>query len=114
MNSAAWALMGVLVGTIGSGLINLLLQKNQFKHNLSMYLLEHKSAESVKEILSDMLHHKNYVERSFTALKMPVGGFTDDEIRQMLHDIGSKKFLREDGSEWWYLLSRSEERHRKS
>lgn len=111
MNSAVWALIGVIVGTLGTGLINWLLQKNQFQHNVNMYHLQNKSSEVVKQMLLDMLNHKSYVDRSFVTLKAPIGGYSDDEIRQMLHDIEAKKSVREDGSEWWYLLSRRDERN---
>jgi hypothetical protein len=110
MNDASWALAGVVVGSIGTGLFNLLLQQKQFRHNKEMFLLQNKSSEIVKGFLIEMLSHKSYTDRSFAALKAPIGGYSDDEIRQLLHEVGARKTNREDGSEWWYLLSRQEER----
>ena len=114
MTEAIWALIGVIIGGIITGLINYFLQKNQFKHNKEMFFLQNKSKESVKEILTDMLWHKEHIDRSFTALKKRIGGYSEDEIRQVLHEIGALKAIRtEDKSEWWYLKERQEERNEK-
>ena len=110
MNEAIWALVGVVIGTLGMGFINWLLQYKQFKHNKEMLSLQNKSAETVKTLLTDMLNHRTYTDRSFDALKAPIGGYSDDKIRQFLHEIGAKKVSRDDGSEWWHLLSRQDER----
>ncbi len=75
-----------------------------------MYLLQNQSSEVVKSLLTEMLSHKSYTDRSFEALKRPIGGYTDNEVRQLLHEIKAKKVSRKDGSEWWYLLSREDER----
>lgn len=65
----------------------------------------------VKAILAEMLNHRRYVERSFEALKKSVGGYSDEAIRQFLHEIGAKRTERDDGAEeWWYLTSRQTER----
>lgn len=110
MSEVAWALVGVIIGTLGTGFFSLLLQSKQFAHNKEMFLLQNQSAETVKALLVDMLNHRSYTDRSFTALTAPIGGYSDDEIRQFLHEVGAKKATREDGSEWWYLLSRHAER----
>lgn len=111
MTNAAWTLFGVIVGSLGTGLFNLLLQRNQFNHNKEMFLLQNKGTEIVKNVLTEMLNHRSYTDRSFSALKAPIGGYSDDEIRQFLHEVGAtKKTSREDGTEWWYLLSRKDER----
>lgn len=110
MAEAAWAILGVVVGTIGTGWFNFLLQKRQFDHNKEMFDRQNRSADTVKEILSDMLNHRSYTDRSFEALRKPIGGYSDDQVRQYLHDVGAKRAERDDGSEWWYLLSRSAER----
>jgi hypothetical protein len=111
MTGATWTLIGVIVGIIGSGIVNYILQRQQFKHNIEMFHLQNKSKEQVMEILSDMLNHRVYTDRTFKALKSKVGGFSDDEIRQMLHEIGATKSLRnDDDEEWWYLRERENER----
>ena len=109
MSAAAWALMGVIIGALVSGLVNYLLQKDRFKHEKSMFILQNQSTEMVKSLLAEMLNHRSYTDRAFAALKKPIGGYSDDEIRQLLHELKAKKIER-DGEEWWYLLAREEER----
>ena len=74
-----------------------------------MFQLNNQSTEMVKNILAEMLNHRSYTDRAFRALKQPIGGYSDDKIRQLLHELNAKKINR-DGEEWWYLLSREEER----
>jgi hypothetical protein len=42
-------------------------------------------------------------------LRKALGGFTDDELRKILVRAGAVRVYREDGSEWWRLLSRMDE-----
>lgn len=96
---------------LGTGFFNWLLQTRQFSHEKEMFLLQNKSATMVKSVLAEMLNHRTYTDRSFGALKERVGGYSDDQIRQFLHEIGAKKTSRENGAEeWWYLASREQER----
>jgi len=110
MSDAIWALIGVVIGIFGNSFFNWLLQKKQFEHNKEMFSLQNKSSEKVKAILYDLLNHRSYTDRSFISLKAPIGGYSDKEIRQFLHEIGAKKVNRKDNSEWWFLLSRESER----
>jgi len=91
MSSAAWALFGVITGAIASGLVNFLLQRDRFKHEKDMFLLRNQSAEMVKTLLADMLNHRSYTDRTFVALKQPIGGYSDDEIRKLLHELNCEK-----------------------
>lgn len=113
MSEGIWALIGVAIGALLTGLFSYVMQVRQFQHNKDMYLLQNKSKEAVKEILEEMLNHRIYAERSFMALKKPIGGFSDEELRQILHELDAKKTIRDDGSEWWYLISRQQDRFRK-
>lgn len=109
--AAAWALTGTIVGAFLSGGTNWLMQSRQFKHAEKMHTIANQGREAVKAILLEMLNHKSYTDRSFDALRERVGGFSDDELRQLLHEIGARKTSRDDGSEeWWYLESRRQER----
>lgn len=109
MGEAEWALIGVAVGIVGGGFVNWLLQDRQFAHDKEMFLLQHKSSTTVKEIFEEMLNHKTFVERSFKALKSRVGGYTDDELRQFLLELNAQK-IDKDAEERWYLRSRNDER----
>ena len=111
MSEGWWALLGVIVGAVATGMFNYLMQKRQFSHDKEMYLLQNQSAENVKALLKEMLSHKSYTDRSFDALKKAVGGYSEDEIRQLLHEISAKKTSRNNGTEeWWYLAEREQER----
>src|SRR5690606_32160894 len=91
--------------------INLMLQRRQFKHEKEMHVLQNQSSENVKSLLTEMLGHKSYTDRSFDAIRRKVGGFTDDEIRQLLHEVGANKVSRnDDKKEYWYLEIREGER----
>src|SRR3546814_8819906 len=85
MTEAGWALLGVVVGIVGTGLINWLMQSRQFAHEKQMFQLQNLSAAMVKTVLQEMLNHKSYTDRSFLALKERIGGYSDDQIRQFLH-----------------------------
>jgi uncharacterized protein HemX len=111
MGNALWALVGVAVGAGMTGLVVWLQQSRQFEHEKQMFTLKSTSAEMVKAILAEMLNHRRYVERSFETLKKSVAGYSDDAIRQFLHEVGARRVEREDGAEeWWYLATRQEER----
>ncbi|WP_040551589.1 hypothetical protein [Rheinheimera nanhaiensis] len=114
MTEAGWTLLGVIVGALGTGFFNWLLQTRQFSHEKEMFLLQNKSSTMVKSVLNEMLNHRTYTDRSFIALKERVGGYTDDQIRQFLHEIGAKKVSRDNGTEeFWYLVTREQERSAK-
>ena len=113
MADAMWALIGVAIGAGMTGVVNWIRQSRQFAHDKEMFTLKIKSADMVKAILAEMLNHRRYVERSFEALKKSVGGYSDEAIRQFLHEIGARRAERDDGAEeWWYLTSRQQERVR--
>ena len=51
MSEGWWAIVGVLVGAISTGLFNLLFQTRQFRHNKEMFQLQNKGKENVKALL---------------------------------------------------------------
>ena len=55
------------------------------------------------------LSHKSFTDRSFDTLRNHLGGFEDDELRKILVRAGAMRVYREDGTEWWRLLSRMDE-----
>lgn len=114
MNEAAWALLGTFVGALLSAGAGWLMQSRQFRHEEKMHAIANQGKEAMKGILLEMLNHKAYTDRSFSALRERVGGLTDDELRRLLHELGARKTSREEGSEeWWYLEARREERIKK-
>lgn len=111
MTEAGWALAGALLGALISGGVGLFLQTRQFKHEERMYQIASLGRGAIKAILLEVLNHKSYTDRSFSALRERVGGVTNDELRQILHELWARKTSRNSGEEeWWYLDTRSEER----
>lgn len=111
MSDAIWALIGVVAGAAISAVAGWLQQGRRFRHDEKMYSLGNRGPDTVKAFLTEMLSHKKFTDRSFEALSSAIGGYTDDQIRQFLHEIGAKKATRDNGmKEWWYLVSRSDER----
>lgn len=109
MSAPFWALLGVVIGGLLGGVMNYILQAKRFAHEKEMFLLKNQSAEVVKSLLKEMLSHSSYTDRSFDALRKPIGGYSDDEVRKFLHEVSAKRIAR-DGEEWWYLIAREEER----
>src|SRR3546814_7877936 len=111
MTEAGWALLGVVVGIVGTGLINWLMQSRQFAPEKQMFQLQNLSAAMVTTVLQEMLNNKSSTDRSFLALTERIGGYSADQIRQFLHEFGAKKTSRTGGAhEWGYLASRQEAR----
>ena len=110
MSEAEWAILGVLVGALTTGLLNLIFQNRQFKHNVEMHQLENQSCENVKALLIEKLNYHKHTDRSFGQLKKNIGGFKDDEIRLLLHEIDAVQVKNDEGKEYWYLRSRKDER----
>lgn len=111
-NAPLWALLGVITGSLLTGFINYMLQRGQFKHNKEMFFLQNQSKEFVKELLLEWLNHKTFVARSFKTLRKRIGGYTDEELRKILHEIEAKKTKNNKSEEIWYLKEREDEWHK--
>jgi hypothetical protein len=109
MDQGWWALFGVVVGGLMTGAVNFLTQRASFRHEREMYTLKNASEENAKVMLEEMLNHRTHVDRSFEALRKPIGGFSDDVVRRLLLAINARRFERGDGSEWYFLTSRLDE-----
>lgn len=109
LSEGGWALLGALVGMLGTGLTSWLLQRWQHKHEKDMWLLEHQGPEMVKEHLLEMLNHRTYTDRSFKSLRRGIGGYTDDQVRVFLHEVGARKVTKGE-EDSWYLVAREGDR----
>ncbi len=101
--------ISALIGTALGGTMSYLFQKRQFSHDLEKLKLEHKTDFMAEETVKHFLSHKSFTDRSFDVIKKHLGGFEDDELRKILVRAGAIRDFREDGSEWWRLLSRMDE-----
>lgn len=102
------AIIGVF-SVIISGAISYFLSERSFRHNLAVLKAQFKTDFVAEETARHFLSHEKYTDRSFDVLKKHLGGFSDDELRKILVRAGAIRTYRHDGSEWWRLLSRSEE-----
>jgi len=54
--------------------------------------------------------HKSHIEQFFETLNKAVGGYPEDRVRQLLHELGAKKTHQNDSiEEWWHLAERESE-----
>lgn len=105
MDSAIYALLGTIIG----GLVSYFLQKQRFDQELKLKEQEFKTEFMAENTAKYFLNHKTHIERSFETLKKNLGGFEDDELRKILVRAGAIRTFRDDGTEWWRLLSRMDE-----
>jgi hypothetical protein len=89
--------------------ISFLLNRQQFRNQLALLKATHKTEYMAEETARHFLSHKGFTDRSFETLRNHLGGFEDDELRKILVRAGAMRVYREDGSEWWRLISRMDE-----
>lgn len=99
------SLFGALVG----GGISYLLNRQQHAQQLQRLREQYKTEYMAEDTARHFLSHRGYTDRSFEVLKKHLGGFGDDELRKILVRAGAVRTYRDDGSEWWRLLSRMDE-----
>ena len=109
MDAALWSTFSALLGALVGGGISFLLNRQQFRNQLRVLQEQHKVEYMAEETARHFLSHKSFTDRSFETLRNHLGGFGDDELRKILVRAGAIRLYREDGSEWWRLLSRMEE-----
>jgi hypothetical protein len=105
METALFALAGTVIG----GFLSYILQHQRYKHELKIIREEYKTEFMAESTVQHFLNHKSFTDRSFDTLKKHLGGFDDEELRKILVRAGAIRTYRDDGSEWWRLLSRMDE-----
>jgi hypothetical protein len=98
-----------LLGTLVGGGITYLLNRQAQSHQLAALREQFKTDYMAENTARHFLSHKSYTDRSFETLSRNLGGFSDDELRKILVRAGAIRVFRDDGSEWWRLLSRMDE-----
>ncbi|NML43742.1 hypothetical protein HHL11_08275 [Ramlibacter sp. G-1-2-2] len=109
MDAALWSTFSALFGAAVGGGISYLLNRQQLQNQLRVLQEQHKVEFMAEETARHFLSHKSYTDRSFDTLRKHLGGFEDDELRKILVRAGAIRVFRDDGSEWWRLLSRMDE-----
>ena len=98
-----------LLGTIVGGSITYFLNKQSYAHQIAAIKEQYKTDYMAEETTQHFLSHKSFTDRSFDTLKKYLGGFEDNELRKILVRAGAVRVIRDDGTEWWRLLSRMDE-----
>ena len=109
MQASFWSALAALLGVVIGGAISYLLNRQQFGNQLRILQEQHKVEFMAETTARHFLGHKSFTDRSFETLRNHLGGFEDDELRKILVRAGAVRVYREDGSEWWRLLSRMDE-----
>jgi hypothetical protein len=109
MQASFWPALAALLGVVIGGAISYLLNRQQLRNQLRILQEQHKEEFMAETTARHFLSHKSFTDRSFETLRKALGGFTDDELRKILVRAGAIRVYREDGSEWWRLLSRMDE-----
>lgn len=109
MDASLWSTFSALLGAVVGGGISYLLNRQQFRNQLNLAREQHRTEFMAEETARHFLSHKGFTDRSFDTLRKNLGGFGDDELRKILVRAGAIRIYREDGSEWWRLLSRMDE-----
>ena len=109
MDAALWSTFSTLLGALVGGGISIFLSRLQFRNQLRILQEQHKVEFMAEETARHFLSHKSFTDRSFDTLRKHLGGFADDELRKILVRAGAIRIYREDGTEWWRLLSRMDE-----
>jgi len=65
-----------------------------------------------EEAIRQLLLHPHWRQRSFSLIKQRVGGFGDDELRQLLVRAGALRFKGSAGEEFWGLRERNSDQLR--
>ncbi len=98
-----------LIGIIAGGFVTFFTQRTQLRNELLRVREENKIEFQAEQTALHFLSHANYTDRSFETLQKHLGGFDDNELRKILVRAGAIRTYRDDGSEWWRLLSRNDE-----
>jgi len=109
MEPHLWSAVTALLGAIVGGAISFVLNRQQFDNQLKLAREQHRTEFMAEETARALLSHKGFTDRSFETLQRHLGGFEDDELRKILVRAGAMRVYREDGTEWWRLVSRQEE-----
>ena len=102
-------MLSALLGAVVGGAISYFLNRQQFQNQLRVQRETNRVEFMAEETARHFLSHKSFTDRSFATLRQHLGGFEDDELRKILVRAGAIRVYREDGSEWWRLLSRMDE-----
>lgn len=109
MDVAVTAALFSLIGSLVGALVAFALQRSRIAADLAIAVESVKTEHMAEKTALHYLNHKGYTDRSFALLAKRLGGFEENELRKILVRAGAVRYIREDGTEWWRLLSRRAE-----
>ena len=109
MEPQVWSAISALLGALVGGGVSWMLNRQQFENQLKLAREHHRTEFMAEETARALLSHKGFTDRSFEALQRHLGGFEADELRKILVRAGAMRIYRDDGTEWWRLVSRMDE-----
>jgi preprotein translocase subunit Sec61beta len=96
-----------LVAAAGSLVVSVVGAAATFKARESRLRTELRTELMAEAAIRRLLQSEQWTKRSFTAIKKRLGGFSDDELRQMFVRAGAIRFEDGSGEELWGLLERN-------
>ena len=87
--------IALVVATLTSA-AGFLLQRERLRQELRTEFM-------AEQALVALLTHPDWTLRSFAAIRRKVGGFEENDLRQLLIRAGALRFERRDGEEMWGL-----------
>lgn len=85
-------------------LASFILQERRMKFEFAQIRTEFMA----EQVARQLLEHEKWNRRSFEAIKYRLGGFKDDELRQILVRAGAIRFEDQDSQkEYWGLIHRN-------
>lgn len=109
MDIAIVAALFSLIGSLVGALVAFSLQRSRLTADLAIAIESVKTEHMAEKTALHYLNHRGYTDRSFLMLSKRLGGFEGDELRKILVRAGAVRYIRDDGTEWWRLLSRRAE-----
>lgn len=109
MDVAVTAALFSLIGSLVGALLAVALQRSRIAADIAIAIEAVKTDHMAEKAALHYLNHKGYTDRSFKMLSQRLGGFEENELRKILVRAGAVRYEREDGTEWWRLLSRVSE-----
>jgi hypothetical protein len=93
------ALITAAVGAF-SGILGAIVAERRMRRDFRLEL-------SAEALARELLMHPKWQRRNFATIKRHIGGFQDDELRQILVRAGAVRFEGQDDGEWWGLVKRN-------
>jgi hypothetical protein len=86
-----------------------LIQERRLRRDFELDRQRVRTEFMAEQVAKQLLESEKWVKRSFEAIKRRLGGFEDDELRQILVRAGAVRFQGDEDQEVWGLISRNQD-----